>query len=221
MLIIARHAAAGDMLLISGAEGGGGNGYNYYVFTGLVAPIPGNNLGNGFVQRYWVDVLGYNYETFRRINATAVGLEGALGYQKAFSRGWGAFYVGGRYATTWLSPDDPGNKVGGGHVWAKVQAEGECDLTHAWKVNGIASYLFSVSNYWLRGRIMHRLNNDLFTGPEIIAQGDHSYKAWQFGWALTGLEPLPKTNLGVKAGVRLTEKLGPGGYLGIELTKLF
>jgi hypothetical protein len=220
-LIIARHASAEEKLLISGAEGGGGSAYNYYVYTGLVAPILGNNLGNGFVQRYWVDVLGYKYEANTQIDANAVGLEAALGYQKAFSRGWGALYLGGRYANTWLSPYDPGNRNGGGHVWLKVQAEGETDLSQTWKVNGIASYIFSVSDYWVRGRLLYRLNNGLYTGPEAITQGDPSYKAWQFGWVLNGFEPFPKAKLGIKAGVRITEKVGPDGYVGIELTKLF
>jgi hypothetical protein len=221
ILIMARHASAGEKLLIGGAEGGGGSAYNYYAYTGLIAPLLGSDLGNGFVQRYWVDVLGYRYEANSQVDANALGVEAALGYQKKFPSGWGALYFGGRYANTWLSPYDPGNRNGGGHVWAKVQAEAETDLTQSWKVNGIASYIFLASDYWVRGRLMHRLNNGLYTGPEAIIQGDPSYKAWQFGWVLTGFEPFPKSNLGVKAGVRITERVGPDGYVGVELTKAF
>lgn len=214
-------ALAGEKLFLAGAEGGAGDTENYYTYVGLVAPLFGEHLGNGLVQRYWIDFLGYSYETFQEIDAQAVGLEGALGYQTSGQAGWAAVYAGLRYNNTSLSPDDPGNRNRGEHVWVKSQLEGELNLAETWKLGGIASYTFSAESYWLRARLLHRLDQSLSTGPEAVFMGDPNYRAWQFGWVVTGFEPVPEVVVGVKIGVRITEGAGVDGLVGLELAKLF
>jgi len=215
-------ADAGDILFLSGAEGGAEKSYNYYTFAAVIAPLFSNNLGDGFVQKYWVDVLGYDYPSGNRtIDATAIGLEGALGYQTGGENGWAAAYAGIRYSNTWLSPDNPGSRVRGGQARAKFQLEGERKVAADWKLNAIGSYIIESDSYWARGRGLYRMYNEVYTGPEFIAHGDPDYRAWQFGWVFTGFEPVPKGSLGVKAGVRKIEKAETGGYFGVEFTKLF
>ncbi len=213
-------ALAGEKLFFTGAEGVTGD--NYYTFMGMVAPLGDDNLGNGWVQRYWVDFLGYSYYTNQRIEAQAVGVEGMLGYKKSGPSAWGGLYVGLRYNNTWLEPDDPGNETSGEHIWLKSQLEGGMDLAEKWKLSGIASYTFGADSFWVRTRLLYRLNQDLSTGPEAIHMGDPNYRAWQFGWVVTGFEPLPGLKLGVKASARITEGTDDvDGLVGIELVKIF
>ena len=52
--------------------------------------------------------------------------------------------------------------------------------------------------------------------------GDPSYRAWQFGWVVTGFKPLPGFTMGVKASARITEGVDDVyGLVGIELVKIF
>ena len=95
------------------------------------------------------------------------------------------------------------------------------DLAEKWKLSGIASYTFGADSFWVRTRLLYRLNQYLSTGPEAIHMGDPSYRAWQFGWVVTGFELLPDVRVGVKAGARITEGADVEGLVGIELVKIF
>ena len=212
-------ALAGEKLFLTGAEGGSGD--NYYTFIGLVAPLLDNNLGDGLVQRYWADFFGYRYDSNQMIEAQTFGVEGMLGYQMSSASAWGGIYAGVRYNDTRLSPDDPGNDTRGEHVWGKGQLEGGMDLAESWKVSGIASYTLGADSFWMRTRLLYRFNEGLSTGPEAIHMGDPSYRAWQFGWVVTGFEPWPKTTIGIKAGARITEGADVDGLVGVELVKIF
>jgi len=223
-LFLCSPASARDILLLGGTEGSVGDGsiYNYYAYVSIIAPLSQNRIGDGFVQKYWLDYLGYNYMAdSQEIDATGIGIEGALGYQFSGASGWGGAYIGIRYSDTRLSPDNPDSRVRGSQLWAKIQLEGEKKLDPGWKINGIGSYILALDGYWIRGRVMYRTHNEVFTGPEIVSQGDPEYRAWQWGWFITGFEPMPNMDLGVKAGIRRTEKAESGVYLGVELSRSY
>ena len=212
-------AFGGDKLFLTGAEVGTGD--NYYTFIGLVAPLGDHSLGNGLVQRYWGDFLGYRYDANQSIEALAVGMEGMLGYQVSRASTWGGAYAGLRYNSAWLSPDDLVNDIRGQHVWVKGQLEGGMDLAESMKLSGIASYTFGADSFWLRTRLLYQLNQKLSTGLEAIHMGDPNYRAWQFSWVLTGFELWPEYKVGVRVGARVTEDADVNGLVGIELMKIF
>ena len=54
-------SAAADRLALAGAEYGDDNAYFY---AGLLVPFTDSDLGNGFVQRYWLDWLQYEYNNY-------------------------------------------------------------------------------------------------------------------------------------------------------------
>ena len=216
-------AGAKGILFLTGAEGGGGGGtYNYYTFAGIVAPLAADSFGNGLVQKHWVEFLGYDYPAGdREINATAIGLESALGYRNGGDNGWVGAYAGLHYSNTRLSPDNPDSRVRGSQIRPLCQLEGERALTTDWRINGIARYTFRSDSYWGRGRIMYRAYNRVYTGPEFIAHGDADYRAWQGGWFVTGFEPLPGGSIGFKAGARKIENAETSAYLGVEFSQMF
>ena len=58
-----------------------GEGYrdNYYLGGGLVIPFPRSHLGQGWVQRYWLDTFTYSYETgTQQIDSSVWGAESRM-----------------------------------------------------------------------------------------------------------------------------------------------
>jgi len=220
--LLASQAFAREVLLLAGAEGGGGGGTsNYYTFVGAVAPLFQQHLGDGLVQKYWGDFFGYNYPANGQdITATAVGAEGAIGYQTGGEKWWGGAYAGLRYTNTWLSPDNPHSRVRGSMFRPSLQLEVERNIASDWKSNAIGRYVFLSDAYWTRGRIGYRVSRDVYTGPELVVHGDPDYRAWQGGWVVT-FSPFANCGLGIKAGVRKVEKADEGIYTGVEFSRLF
>jgi hypothetical protein len=208
-----------DRLFLGGAELSSGNSYAY---VGLVAPLTKkDDSGSGFVQRYWADWLTYTYnKNAEEIQAQAWGAEAAIGYILAGRAGWSGFYVGGVLRDTTTSPEDPENVADGTHLRLKFQLEGE--LTPAnWRIAGIAAYITGQQQYWMRARVLHSVGEHLWTGPELIYQGDPTYKRAQIGWALDGVKIGKGFLLGVKGGVSRNEGQSTHPYAGIEIARWF
>ncbi|MFN3543944.1 MAG: cellulose biosynthesis protein BcsS [Thiobacillus sp.] len=206
---------AQDAVALAGAEAGKGNGYAY---LGTVLPLPGNRLGNGWVQRYWLDYTSYRYEKGpgAEIDATVVGGEAALGFQESGASGWWAAYLGARYGNTRLSPDDPTNEDEGGRLRAKLQLEGETAVSPSWRLNGIVSHLVGHSSYWLRVRAETTLGNGLRVGPEFVAQGDPNYRLHTLGVFVGGIKAGRNAALTLKGGLSKLESDSAGAYVGVE-----
>jgi Cellulose biosynthesis protein BcsS len=221
LLAFASAAASAEGLFLLGGETSKDSGYAY---SAVLLPFPGSTLGNGFVHRYWVEWLRYEYlggPLNQVIEAKAPGAEFALGYQKANPTGYFGVYAGALYRDTELTPDDPSSKARGEHVRLRLQVEGEHRFQDTWVVNGIASYAFGQDGYWLRGRVLRRVSGHILAGIEGVTQGDPDYEGWAVGAVLTGFEPAPRWNLGFKAGVKKIEGRSSNGYIGIEIAKSF
>jgi hypothetical protein len=219
--VLASATASGESLFITGGEASKDGGYG---FAAAIVPFSGSTLGNGFVQRYWVEYLSYEYvggAANQVIEAKAPGGEVALGYQKANPSGYYGLYAGGMYRDTSLSPDDPGSKARGGHLRLRVQAEGEHRFVDTWVVNGIASYVFDQEAYWLRARVLRKVTGKLLAGLEGVQHGDPDYEGHQVGVVVTGFEPSPRLNLGFKIGWKKIEGRPGNAYIGLELARPF
>lgn len=208
-------AHARDAVVLAGAEAGKGTRYGY---LGGVLPIAGSRLGKGWVQRYWLDYTAYRYEKSpgNDVDAKVMGGEAALGFQDGDGHGWWSAYFGARYGDTRLSPDDSVNEDRGGRFRAKVQLEGETALTSAWRLNGIVSHLVGHSSYWLRVRAQTALGNQLYAGPEFIAQGDPTYRLHKLGAFVGGIRLGGDVALTLKGGLSRLESDSTGAYVGIE-----
>lgn len=206
-------------LWLAGAETSGDASF---MFLGYVAPVGEGHLGDGLVQRYWIDWSRYRYDRAgTQIDASAPGVEAALGWQKGYESGWWAAYLGAAYRNTSLSPDDPTSAVRGSMLRPKLQLEGEFNLPAEWRISGIASYIGGQDAWFLRGRLLHGVPGDWRWGGEASWQGDPSYRANQQGAVLV----LPRTaggwDFGFKLGSRQVGGVAARAYAGIEAGAAF
>ncbi len=173
------------------------------------------------MQRYWLDWLTYTYDkNAQQIQAQAWGAEAAVGYVLTGREGWSAFYLGGVLKDTTTSPDDPENVANGTHLRLKLQLEGELSRER-WRIAGIGSYITGQQSYWLRGRVLHKVGDQLWTGPEVIYQGDPTYTRTQIGWVLDGVNVGKGFLLGLKAGVSQNQGQSAHPYAGFEIARWF
>jgi hypothetical protein len=219
LLIWGLSSARAENLLLGGAEA---SSDTQYAFLAAIVPFPGNDLGNGFVQRYWLEGLQYEYESNDRvIEAEADGVEAAVGYQKSHAGGYVAAWLGLYYKDTDLSPDDPTARVRGAQLRARTQLEADQKLGSLWRTNAIASYVWVQEAYWGRLRLLRNVRGQIWAGIEGVAHGDPDYKGKQVALVLTGLEPAPRTSLGVKVGGTRIEGRSTELVIGFELARPF
>ncbi len=214
-----RFPSSPQNLLLTGADYGGDNAYYY---AGLLVPFSGSDLGNGFVQRYWLDWVSYEYETWNRtIKAQAPGASVAVGYGKTTERGAWRLYLGPVWRDTDLSPDDPDSDIQGTQWGANISLQGNRSITEDWRASGIVSFTTGTESYWTRGRLSRRLASGHSAGIEAVFHGNDDYSAWQTGLLLQDFQPAPQTSLGLKFGARKTRGEDIGGYVGIELSRAY
>jgi len=207
-----------DRLALGGFEYSGAGSYAY---AGVIMPLAQQPSDSRFVQKYWLDWLTYNYDKdSQQIDATAAGLEASLGYQVAGKQGWAGLYIGGVVRNTDLSPDDPSNGARGTKLRLKLQADGELTPQH-WRLAGIAAYIAGQNAYWLRARALYDLKGNFWTGPELIYQGDPTYRRTQLGWAIEGFKLGAGVTLGIKAGASKNEGESTRAYVGLEMARWF
>lgn len=219
LLGFTEQAATSDRLALAGAEYGDDNAYFY---TGLLVPFTGSDLGNGFVQRYWLDWLRYEYDNgTRTITARAPGASISLGYGKAVTEGSWSIYMGPVWRNTDLSPDDKGSDVRGSQWGVNISLQGDRKLGNKWRVNGIASFTTGTDSYWTRGRLTRKLHSGYAVGAETIFHGNDDYAVWQAGAVMIDIKLAAETSLGLKVGARKNDGEDIGAYLGVELAKDF
>jgi hypothetical protein len=209
-----RISSAEGSLALTGFESAKNNGY-YYV--GFLNAFEGSRLGNGYVQRFWVDYLTYQYNNGAAdINAKAPGLSYSLGYQKSTNtQSWGA-YLGLQGRKTNLMPDDPGNDSRGNHGSLVIALEGKQKLVDNLAVELMGNYAPN-TGYWSRARIP--FGSTVKTGPEYAIQGNPSYQNQKVGWFISDIDLGSGFKTGAKAGYSRNNGLGGSMYFGLDLTK--
>lgn len=189
----------------------------YYGYAGLVLPLPGHADGRGFLQRYWLDRFGYEYDGgVGRVKANALGAEAALGYGASSARGWATGWIGLRYTDTSLSPDDREASARGRQLGAKLQLEGERSVAEAWRIGAIGSWSNEQDAYWGRVRVMRAVSTTRAVGVEFVANGNQEADSTAAGLVLE-LRPADRRwSVGLKAGYRFQDDVD-GVYGGVEL----
>jgi len=206
-------ARADDRLFIAGGEY---SDVAYYSYAGVILPGPGREQGRGFLQRYWADWFGYEYDGAPgRVEARAWGGEAALGYGASSASGWWTAWLGLRYTNTDLTPDDPAAEARGSQLGGKVQFDFEQSLSKAWRVGGIASYASRQNGYWGRLRLMHQATPARGLGLEVVANGNDEADSTAVGLVFAARPTGSRWSLALKAGYRFQDE-GDGAYGGLE-----
>lgn len=215
LTLVCLKTEAKESIVLSGFEYSKNNSYLY---AGHISPLGNSSLGNGYVQRVWLDYLTYEYSGGPgNVKAKAPGVTYALGYQAAINDLiWGA-YVGVQSRTTSLSPNDPGNTSDGNKVAAIISL----DLTQ--KITNNSSFELMGSNsptngYWSRMRL--QLGDSVKFGPEYSVQGNDSYRNTKIGFFLGNFMVSNQLNLQLKIGHSKNENLPGSTYIGIDFVQL-
>jgi cellulose synthase (UDP-forming) len=213
-------AQAHPWLGLAGVEGGSDNAY--YAYAGAIVPLrSADALGRGWAQRYWVDRLGYDFESAgTRIRATAPGLSAALGYQGRTGDWQWSAYAGAVHRNTTLTPDLPDAAARGSQTAGLVSAEAGRSFDGGWRLGAIVNATIAPDSYWTRLRLLHTVAG-FAVGPELVWQGDPDYRQVKTGLTVENLRVGDRFTLSVKLGVSKTQGLASGAYGGIEIARRF
>jgi hypothetical protein len=195
-----------------------------YAFAGAIVPFGSDAvLGQGWVQRYWLDWVEYRFNSEgEQVRARAPGFSASLGYQNSDGTGSWAVYAGAGYRDTDLTPDRPNAKVRDAQSALLLLAETDRRFAEAWRFNGAIQYSAGPDSYWSRAKFLRKSSSATFwLGVEIIFQGDPDYKAYKLGLVLDELPVSSRVNLNFKLGAVKTKGLETDAYAGIELVGVF
>jgi len=207
-------ARADERVWLAGAEY---SDVAYYTYTGLILPGPKRENGRGFLQRYWLDRFGYEYDGAPgRVEASAWGAEAALGYGAASAGGWWTVSLGLRYTDTDLTPDDPRAQARGSQLGGKLQLELEQPLSADWRIGAIASYSNRQNGYWGRARLMFTPQPARAFGAEVVVNGNDEADSVATGLVLALRPTSSAWSVAFRAGYRFQDE-EDGVYGGLEI----
>ena len=197
---------------------------NAYAFAGAILPLdPDTALGQGWVQRYWLDWVQYRFDSEgEEVRARAPGFSASLGYQQSDSQGYWAAYAGAGYRNTNLTPDRSTAKVRGGQSSLLFIGEVDRRPVKSWRFTGAVQRVFGPDSYWTRVKFLHDVPNGAFWhGAEIVFQGDPDYRTVKAGYVLDEWGIGKGIMVNFKLGAAKTKGLRTGAYTGIELVAHF
>ena len=215
-------ASANEWLGLTGVELGANR--NIYAFAGAIAPLTSNTgLGQGWVQRYWLDWLEYGYDSEgEEIHAKAPGASALFGYQRSNSEGFWAGYAGAGYRNTTLNPDRPDAEVRGGQYALQLLGELDRRFAQSWRFTGAVQLALGPDSYWTRVKFLQKSSTATFwQGVEVVFQGDPDYNAAKIGLVLDEWGVGKGVTANFKLGANKTTSLKTGGYAGIEFVGIF
>lgn len=195
-----------------------------YAFAGAIVPLgPDAALGQGWVQRYWLDWVEYRFDSEgEQVQARAPGFSASLGYQNSDGAGSWAAYAGAAYRDADLTPDRPNAKVRDAQSALVLLAETDRRFAETWRFNGAIQYSAGPDSYWSRARFLRRSPGAAYwLGMELVFQGDPDYKAYKLGLVLDEWPVSSRMNLNFKLGAVKTKGLETDAYAGIELVGIF
>lgn len=218
------HAASADSrpLFLAGSEYSPGNAYSH---AGIITPLSGGTLQQGYNVPVFVYLVEYSYTTTQNnrpvtVRAKVPGVRAGLGYQWTAgdaSLGWSASLA---YQNTHQSPYIPATGTQGGAVILLPQAHLNYRLTPQTSADLMANYSIGQSAYWSHFRLAQQLADTWRIGPELGLQGGKNYRAGKAGvFAATGLSNgmTVEMNGGVLAAAAQPFRL----YVGLAVSSSF
>jgi hypothetical protein len=215
-LLVSSHAFATDLIL-SGADTSKNSSYYY---LGYITPLEGSELGKGFVNRFWLDYISYDYASgSNTVQASAPGISYSIGFQKTLDKlSFGAF-LGAEIRRTELSPIDYSNEAEGTKINPLISVEAQNKFSSFSVINFNASLKPNNMGYWTR--VSLGFGDKFKTGPEVSIQGDSTYQTNKYGWFISGIDIGNQISIGGKLGMTKTDNTSYLPYIGLNLGKSF
>ncbi len=214
--VISTSVSANDSIYLTGLEISKSNSY-YYI--GYISALPNSKLGNGFVQRIWIDHLSYEYSGGSGYTeAKAPGVSYSVGFQKSNEQYSFGAYLGVQDRNTKLSPNDPSNTSNGNNfaVITALDFTKKFSNSHSLELMGNHS---PEIGYWSRIRYIHQ--RDLSFGPEFSVQGNDSYRNTKIGLFIGNIKIVEKTTAQLRIGHSKNDDLRGSTYFGIDINRSF
>jgi hypothetical protein len=161
---------------------GGQLDFANYVFVGATVALPGSSIGNGLALRGYVDTGGYDYVSgdVGAVKANFGGGELDGVYQLTRKNFWSNFGAGVNDTYTGLTPYDPGNRLRGDQLEARISWDGG-DVTGPWRVDWLAFYGLRLADYEAMLGGTHALSPAWRLGLQVYGEGNPSYRLYQAG----------------------------------------
>ena len=215
LLAIPATPALADSVWVGGASVANTTQVGY---LGLVGPLPGKRLSDGWSQSVFVDYVSYQYDSgAQRIHGKANGIKFSIGREFRRDSGWLGLNLGVIASRTTLRPDDPGNANQGSSVHPAGEFQWRSNADANWRSSVYAQYVFGARRNFANGFLGRRLSNDIAIGPQVSSGGDPSYRIYGLALALNGWKIGP-LDMGFYAGAQHSEGGGTHPEIGFGFT---
>ena len=177
--------AAAESVLVGG---GSLSGQTRVGYAGVVMPLPGRALSDGWSQSLFVTGVRYEYPLGgQEIEGIASGLK--YGLMRQLKVEGGSIGIGGGVAFhhTALSPDDPGNRNRGGHLRPLVELQWQSDAQRAWRSQVFSQYVFGERSSFVTGFVGRRMASGATIGPQLSTSGDPNYRVYGAALAVNAI----------------------------------
>ncbi len=207
-------SAQADSVIVGGVNG---SAVSQSAFLGRIAPLPGQQFGQGWAYSLFADYLRYRYDAdTQRIQAESQGLQAAILREWTLEKS-GVFSLAATAGlrNTNLKPADPGNDIDGLKLDPGLQMQWRGDESHAVASGLIASYVPGRESYYAKGFAGARQSGGWAIGPEFSISGDPSYRIGGAGLAVRDLRQ-GNFRIGLRAGLALQSGRSEEPTAGID-----
>lgn len=172
--------------------GGSLSGQTRVLYGGVVTPLPGKRLADGWSQSLFLTGVRYEYPVAGRdVEGIASGLKYGLMRQHKVARGSVGVGVGVAWHHTSLSPDDLGNRNRGGHLRPIIELQWQSDADRAWRSQVFSQHVFGERSNFVVGFVGRRMASGAAAGPQVSSSGDPNYRVYGAALAVNGIKVGP------------------------------
>ena len=206
LALAAALGCAGSAQAESVLVGGGSlSGQTRVGYAGMVIPLPGKQLSDGWSQSVFATGVRYEYASGGQdIEGVATGLKYGLMRQLKVDGGSFGMGAGVAFQHTDLSHDDPGNRNRGGHLRPLVELQWQSDAEQPWRSQVFSQHVFGERSNFVVAFVGRRLASGIAFGPQVATSGDPNYRVYGAALAANGIR-LGRAEGGVYLGAQHLE----------------
>lgn len=205
--------ASAESVWVGGLSGAG---QTRVAYLGRVAPLPGQQFGDGWGYGVSVDQVHYEYDSVSgRVDGDSASLKASAFRDIDLAPGTLTLGGGIAYQHVSLSSADPGNRSAGTHVRAVTEAQWRSRPTLALATQAFAQYIHGADSHFASAFVGRRTANGLALGAQMSTAGDPSYRVHGLALALRGWKR-GSVEWSFHAGAQHQESLGTEPEIGLS-----